>query len=53
VVYVIADDRTEPREIKVGWRDGQWIEVASGLDEGETVLLASPRQNEQQEQEFP
>jgi len=44
VVYVIADDRTEPREIKAGWRDGQWIEVASGLEEGETVLLEAPRQ---------
>jgi multidrug efflux pump subunit AcrA (membrane-fusion protein) len=53
VVYVIADDRTDPREIKAGWRDGQWIEVASGLEEGDTVLLASPRQNEEQEQEFP
>jgi len=42
VVYVIADDRTEAREIKVGWRDGQWIEVASGLEEGETVLLDAP-----------
>ncbi len=53
VVYVIADERTEPREIKVGWRDGQWIEVASGLEEGETVLLASPKQNEEKEQGFP
>jgi multidrug efflux pump subunit AcrA (membrane-fusion protein) len=49
VVYVIAGDRTEPREIKVGWRDGQWIEVASGLEEGETVLLAARRQNEEKE----
>ena len=53
VVYVTADDRTEPREIKAGWRDGQWIEVASGLEEGETVLLASPKQNEEKEQGFP
>jgi macrolide-specific efflux system membrane fusion protein len=57
IVYVIAGDRTEPREIKVGWRDGQWIEVASGLEEGETVLLEVPRrQNEaktREEQEFP
>jgi len=53
VVYVTADDRTEPREIKVGWRDGQWIEVASGLEEGETVLLEAPGQNEEKGQEFP
>lgn len=49
VVYVTANERTEAREIKVGWRDGQWIEVASGLEEGETVLLESPGQTEEKE----
>ncbi|MCU0871824.1 MAG: efflux RND transporter periplasmic adaptor subunit [Pirellulaceae bacterium] len=44
VVYVLADGRPEPREIKVGWRDGPWIEVASGLPEGQTVLLEAPRE---------
>jgi len=39
VVYVPADGGPEPRRIKVGWKDGQWIEVADGLEEGETVLL--------------
>lgn len=53
VVYVIADERTEQREIKVGWRDGQWIEVASGLEEGETVLLEAPGKTEEKGQEFP
>jgi macrolide-specific efflux system membrane fusion protein len=53
VVYVLADGRAEPREIKVGWRDGQWIEVASGLQEGETVLLEAPSQNQEQDQELP
>ena len=53
VVYVIAHGRAEPREIKVGWRDGQWIEVASGLEEGETVLLEAPGQNQEKEQVFP
>ena len=53
VVYVLADGVAEPREIKVGWRDGQWIEVASGLEEGETVLLEAPGQNQEKEQEFP
>lgn len=43
VVYVDADGRAEPREIKAGWRDGQWIEVASGLQEGETVLMEGKR----------
>ncbi|HID76570.1 MAG TPA: efflux RND transporter periplasmic adaptor subunit [Planctomycetaceae bacterium] len=49
VVYVVADGRAEPREIKVGWRDGRWIEVAAGLEEGETVLLQPP----QKELELP
>jgi multidrug efflux pump subunit AcrA (membrane-fusion protein) len=53
VVYVLADGRLEPREIKAGWRDGQWIEVASGLEEGETVLLGAPGQNKEKEQKFP
>ena len=53
VVYVLADGREEPREIKVGWRDGQWIEVASGLEDGETVLLEAPGQEQQKNQEFP
>ena len=53
VVYVLADGRAEPRQIKAGWRDGQWIEVASGLQEGETVLLEAPGQNREKNQEFP
>jgi len=53
VVYVDADGRAEPREIKAGWRDGQWIEVASGLQEGETVFLEVPGQEQQKDQELP
>ncbi|HLF93745.1 MAG TPA: efflux RND transporter periplasmic adaptor subunit, partial [Planctomycetota bacterium] len=30
------------REIKVGWKDGPWVEVAAGLEEGEEVLLEAP-----------
>jgi len=53
VVYVLADGRAEPREIKLGWREGQWIEVASGLEEGETALLEAPSQNQEKDQELP
>jgi multidrug efflux pump subunit AcrA (membrane-fusion protein) len=53
VVYVLADGRAERRQIKVGWRDGQWIEVASGLQEGETVLLEAPDRNQEKDQESP
>jgi len=47
VVYVSAGGRLEPREIKVGWRDGLWIEVVSGLQEGQTVTLEDPRQEQE------
>ena len=43
MVYVLSNaGRPQPREIKVGWRDGAWMEVAAGLSEGETVLLEVP-----------
>ena len=42
ILYVLADGRPEPRPVKLGWRDGQWVEVVSGVREGQTVLLKSP-----------
>ena len=39
VVQVFADGRSQPREVKIGWKDSQWIEVLSGLEEGESVLV--------------
>jgi macrolide-specific efflux system membrane fusion protein len=42
VVYLARNGQPEMREITVGWKDGQWIEVLGGLEEGETVLLESP-----------
>jgi len=43
VVWVAGESgEPERREVAVGWRDGQWIEVVSGLSEGEKVLLESP-----------
>jgi len=51
VVYVHADGLLQPREIKVGWRDGQWIEVASGLQVGDKVLLEVPRQDSTNDRE--
>jgi macrolide-specific efflux system membrane fusion protein len=39
VVYVSADGKRETRDVTVGWKDGQWIEIVSGLKEGETVFL--------------
>jgi HlyD family secretion protein len=49
LVYVLVNGKAEPREIKTGWKDGPWIEVASGLKEGETVLLTGSGQAEKKE----
>jgi len=53
VVYVLGNGHAEPREIKVGWRDGRWIEVASGLRADEIVLLEAPDKNREKGKEFP
>jgi multidrug efflux pump subunit AcrA (membrane-fusion protein) len=42
VVYLAREGQPEMREITVGWKDGQWIEILGGLEEGETVLLDAP-----------
>jgi multidrug efflux pump subunit AcrA (membrane-fusion protein) len=42
VVYVVKNGQTQTREVKVGWKDGAWIEVVAGLKEGETILQAAP-----------
>ena len=45
VVYVPGDKGPERREVKVGWRDGQWVEIVAGLKEGETILLDHPAES--------
>jgi multidrug efflux pump subunit AcrA (membrane-fusion protein) len=42
VVYIIVNGKTQPREVKVGWKDSQWIEVISGVEEGQTILVDAP-----------
>jgi len=44
VIYVSAD-RVEARPVKVGWKDGSWVEIISGIEEGQTVLLEAPPEN--------
>jgi macrolide-specific efflux system membrane fusion protein len=41
-VHVLVDGRLEPREVRLGWREGAWAEVVHGLREGEQVLLDPP-----------
>lgn len=38
----IVHARGGAKEIKVGWKDGPWVEVAAGLEEGEVVILDAP-----------
>ena len=42
VVYILSNGEPKRCEIKVGWRDGQWIEIVDGLKQEQTVLLESP-----------
>ena len=44
VAYVLQAGRPVQRAVKVGWKDAQWIEIVSGLQEGETVLIGGSPQ---------
>jgi len=45
IVYILDNGRPKPCEIKVGWKDGQWLEILEGLQEGQTILLELPSDN--------
>jgi len=45
VVYILSNGEPKRCEIKVGWKDGQWIEIVDGLKQEQTVLLESPSGN--------
>ncbi len=45
IVYILDNGRPKPCEIKVGWKDGQWLEILEGLQEGQTILLELPSEN--------
>ena len=50
VVYVAdRDGHPARREIKTGWKDGQWVEIVSGLSEHEPVFLDIPRPDKKTE----
>jgi RND family efflux transporter MFP subunit len=42
LVFVWANGRAEAREVRLGWKDGPWTEVAGGLAEGQEILLEPP-----------
>jgi RND family efflux transporter MFP subunit len=39
-VYVLAGDKVQRREIQTGYDEGNWLEVKSGLKEGDEVVVA-------------
>ena len=41
-VYVAVNGRPQSREVRLGWKDGGWTEVATGLAEDEEVFLSIP-----------
>ena len=42
IVYIQSETGPEPRRITIGWKDGQWIEIAAGLQEGQVIFMAKP-----------
>jgi multidrug efflux pump subunit AcrA (membrane-fusion protein) len=42
VVYILSNGEPKPSVVKVGWKDGQWIEIIDGLKQEQTILLESP-----------
>lgn len=46
IAYVIKEEGPERREVAIGLSDLAMVEIQSGLDEGEEVLLAKPETKE-------
>lgn len=41
-VLLSVNGRPELREVRLGWKDGPWTEVAGGLTEGQEIFLELP-----------
>lgn len=44
IVFLLLNGKVERREVKVGWKDSQCIEILSGLKEGDSVLSKRPKE---------
>lgn len=42
VVFVSSKGKPDKRKVDVGQNDGKWVEIRSGVEEGEVVLMAKP-----------
>lgn len=45
IVYIQTETTPKFRQVKIGWKDGQWMEITAGLKAGQTILLAKPEIN--------
>jgi multidrug efflux pump subunit AcrA (membrane-fusion protein) len=41
-VFVVVDDKVGLRIVKTGTRDGERLQIVSGLDAGERVVVSPP-----------
>jgi multidrug efflux pump subunit AcrA (membrane-fusion protein) len=49
IVYLAGTGQPKPQEVKIGWKDKEWVEIVSGLEEGQTVLLNTPAPGKEKE----
>lgn len=47
VVYVVNEEESVARPVRVGWRDGPWTEIAEGVAAGERILVDAPARGEE------
>ncbi len=41
VVYLVVNGKAEPRPVEIGYDDGIWAEILSGLSSGDQVIIAA------------
>jgi len=42
LVFVVQEGRPQARPVRLGWRDGPWVEIVEGLQAGDRILLDPP-----------
>jgi macrolide-specific efflux system membrane fusion protein len=52
ILYLQTPDGPKAREVKVGRREGQWVQILEGLSEGQTVFLKPPASAGQSESDL-
>jgi multidrug resistance efflux pump len=43
IIHIAGATGPEARQVTIGWKDGQWLEIANGLQEGQTIFLGQPK----------